>query len=57
MLAKDKFNSAKILIFQALIESYITHDEFASVNNMLREYDDMKTTNKTSKTSAVYRKS
>ena len=48
LLAKDKFNSAKILIFKALIESYITHDELASVNNMLREYDDMKDTVKTS---------
>ena len=32
----------KVLIFKVLIESYINHDEFVSVNNVLREYNEMK---------------
>ena len=27
---------------KALIDSYISHDEFVSVNNVLREYNEMK---------------
>ena len=42
MLAKSKLNSPKILIYKALIESNISHDEFILVNNVLKEYDDMK---------------
>ena len=41
-LAKDKSNTIKVLISKALIESYISHDEFVSVKNMLREYNEMK---------------
>ena len=32
----------KVLIFKVLIESYINHDEFVSVNNVLREYNETK---------------
>ena len=42
MLAKSKLNGPKILIYKALIESNISHDEFILVNNVLKEYDDMK---------------
>ena len=38
----------KILISKALIDSYISHDEFASVHNLLREYNEMKEEIKTS---------
>ena len=38
MLGKDKLR----LISKALINSYISHDEFVSVNNVLREYYEMK---------------
>ena len=31
---------------KALIDSYISHDEFVSVNNVLREYNEMKEENK-----------
>ena len=41
------------LISKALIDSYISHNEFCSVNNVLREYDDMKKEIKDSKTSTV----
>ena len=37
-LGKDKLR----LISKALINSYISHDEFVSVNNVLREYYEMK---------------
>ena len=42
LLGKDKSNIIKVLISKALIDSYISHDEFVSVNNVLREYNEMK---------------
>ena len=41
LLAKTKLNNIEILIFKALIDSYITHDQFVLVN-VLKEYDDVK---------------
>ena len=38
MSAKTKLNALKVLIYRALIDSNISHDEFALVN-LLREYD------------------
>ena len=32
----------EILISKALIDSYINHDAFVSVNNMLRKYNEVK---------------
>ena len=42
LLGKYKLNTIEVLISKALIDSYITHDEFVSVNNLLREYNEMK---------------
>ena len=42
MLAKTKLNSIEVLICKALTNSYISLDEFVSINNMLNVYDDMK---------------
>ena len=42
LLEKDKLNSIEVLISKALIDSYISHDEFVLVNNVLREYYEMK---------------
>ena len=42
MLVKDKVNIIEVLISKALIDSFINHDEFISVNNVLREYNEMK---------------
>ena len=42
LLAKTKLNTIKVLISKALIHSYINHDTFLSVNNVLREYNEMK---------------
>ena len=42
MLAKSKLNSIEVLISKALIDSNISHGEFVLINNVLKEYDDMK---------------
>ena len=42
LAAKTKLNSIEVLISKALINSYISHDGIVSLNNVLREYDDMK---------------
>ena len=40
MLAKDNINTIEFLISKDLIDSCISHDEFVSVNNVMKEYDD-----------------
>ena len=52
MLVKDKLNITKVLISKALIDSYISHDEFISVNNVLIEHNERKLEIKNTKTSA-----
>ena len=42
LLRKDKLNTIDVLICKALFDLYIDHDEFVSVNNVLREYNEMK---------------
>ena len=42
MLAKSKLNSIEVLISKNLIDSNISCDEFVLINNMLKEYDDIK---------------
>ena len=42
LLRKDKLKAIEVLISKALIDSYISHDEFISVNNVLREYNEKK---------------
>ena len=42
LVGKTKLNAIAILVSKALIDSCISHDEFVSVNNMLREYNEMK---------------
>ena len=41
-LTKTKFNTIEVLISRALTNSYISHNEFALANTVLREYGDMK---------------
>ena len=43
LLGKDKLNTIEVLITKALLDSCISYDEFVSVNNVLREYNEMKT--------------
>ena len=56
LLAKSKLNSIEVLIFKALIDSNIIHDEFVLMNNVLKEHDDLKEEVKSVKTYTVYRK-
>ena len=42
LLEKDKLNTIEVLVFEALIGSYISPDEFVSVTNVFREYNKMK---------------
>ena len=41
-----KLNTAKVFISKPLIDSYVTHDEFVSTNNVLREYNEIERKNK-----------
>ena len=54
LVGKTKLNTIKVLIFRALIDSYINHDEFVSVNNVLREYNEEKEEIKNPETSPEY---
>ena len=42
LLEKAMLNTLEVLIVKTLIDSYISHDEFFSVNNVLREYNEIK---------------
>ena len=42
LLGKDKLVTIEVLISKAFTDSYISHDELVSVNNVLREYYEMK---------------
>ena len=42
MSAKTKINTIEALISRALIKSYISHNEFVLVNNVLKVYDNIK---------------
>ena len=42
LLAKSKLISKEVLISKALIYSVIRHDEFILINNVLKEYNEMK---------------
>ena len=51
LLRKTKLDTIEVLISKALIDPYINHDEFVSVNNVLREYIEMKEEIKSPETS------
>ena len=42
LLEKRKLHTIEALISKSLIDSYISHDEFVSINNALREYNEIK---------------
>ena len=42
MLAKSKLDRKEILISKSLIDSVISHDEFVLINNVLKQYNEMK---------------
>ena len=40
--AKSKLNNIEVLIPKALTDPNISHDKFVLINNVLKEYDNMK---------------
>ena len=56
LLAKSNLNSIKVLISKALTSSVISHDEFVLINNVLKEYNEMKEEIKNLKTELVYQR-
>ena len=42
LLRKAKLTTTEVVINKALLDFYINHGEFVSVNNVLREYNQMK---------------
>ena len=56
LLGKDKLNTIEVLISKSLIDSYISHDEFVSVKNVVREFNDMKKEIKNPETYMEYTK-
>ena len=54
LLAKSKLNSIEVLISKTLTESNSSHDEFVLINNVLKEYDNMKEKRKHSNDRLVY---
>ena len=42
LLGKKKLNTIGVLISKALIDSYISHEKFVSVINVLKEYNEIK---------------
>ena len=54
LLGKAKLNAIEVLISKALIDTYISCDEFSSINNVLREYNEMKEVIKNPETSVQY---
>ena len=42
LLKEDNLNTIEVLISMALIDSYISHDEFVSIINVLGEYNEIK---------------
>ena len=42
LLGKDKINTFEVIISKSLINSNVSHNEFVLVNNVLREFNEMK---------------
>ena len=42
LLAKSKLNRIEVLIYKVLADSNISHDEFVLIDNVLKEFYDMK---------------
>ena len=42
LLGKTKLNTNEILISKTLIDSHISYEQFVSVNNVLKKYNEMK---------------
>ena len=54
LLGKDKLNTIEVLSSRSSVYSYISHDKFFTVNNALREYNEMKKEIKSPQTFVEY---
>ena len=54
LLGKTNLDIIEVLVSKALIDSYISHDKFFSVNNVLTEYNEIKEEIKNPETSVEY---
>ena len=54
MLLGYKLYTIEVLISKSLIGTYISHDEFVSINNVLREYNETKEEMKNPENSVEY---
>ena len=54
LLAKTKLNTIEVLIFTALIDTYVNHDVFSSANNVLRGCNEMEEEIKNSEYAVEY---
>ena len=54
LLGNVKLNAIEVLISKSSLDSYIIHGEFVSINNVLREYYEMKEEIKNTGTSVEY---
>ena len=54
LLGKDKLNIIEVLISEALVNSYISHNKLVSVNNVLGKYYEKKEEIKNPETSVQY---
>ena len=52
LLGKDKLNTIEVLM--ALIDSYVSHDEFILANDVVRQYNEEKEEIKHPETSSEY---
>ena len=55
LLVKTKLNTIEVLISSDLIDLYICHDEFISIRNMSKEYDDIKEAIKNLRAATVHK--
>ena len=54
LFGKDKLNTVEVLISKSFIDSYISHDKFVLVNDVLTEYYEMKKEIENPETSVEY---
>ena len=55
-LVKSKLNRVEVLISKSLINSNINHDEFVSINNVVKEYKEIQEEIRNLKTQSIYQR-
>ena len=54
LLGRTKLDVTEVLVSKALTDSYISHDKFVLVNDVLGEYHEMRNEIKNSETSVLH---